>query len=278
MERKRSDIIADALEGLILDGTFGDGERLDEVQLADRFEVSRTPIRESFQRLALSGLVEQIPRRGIFVRHPGPVELLEMFEVMAELEAASVRLAAIRISNKAIASLRQTNLRCKDAVEASDPDRYYAENEIFHKILYHQSKNSFLEQECLRLHRRLRPFRRMQLQLRGRLRQSMAEHEAIVDALDKGEGGHSPACRCPGRKVPPSHRKPKISRLRTQALQASGKNSEPLKGSAFSSHRFVMAMSLVEEIAGTRSVPPHHFNRRLLGESSRKPRGPYASS
>ena len=48
--------------------------------------------------------------------------------------------------------------------------------------------NSFLEQECLRLHRRLTPFRRLQLKLRGRLRQSMAEHEAIVDALDQGDG------------------------------------------------------------------------------------------
>lgn len=181
-------MIADALEGLILDGTFVDGERLDEVQLADRFDVSRTPIREAFQKLAPSGLVEQIPRRGIFVRHPGPVELLEMFEVMAELEAACVRLAAVRITEKALAALKETNLRCAKAVENNDSDHYYVENEIFHKTLYRQSANSFLEQECLRLHRRLKPFRRMQLQLRGRLRQSMAEHEAIVDALDKGDG------------------------------------------------------------------------------------------
>lgn len=188
MERKRSDIIADALEGLILDSTFDDGERLDEVQLADRFDVSRTPIREAFQRLAQSGLVEQIPRRGVFVRHPGPVELLEMFEVMAELEAVCVRLAAIRITDAALASLRVINKRCQDAVEQNDSDRYYLENEIFHQTLYRQSGNSFLEQECLRLHRRLKPFRRLQLKLRGRLRQSMAEHEAIVDALDQGDG------------------------------------------------------------------------------------------
>ena len=188
MEQSRSDRIADALEGLILDGTFVDGERLDEVQLADRFDVSRTPIREAFQKLASSGLVEQIPRRGIFVRHPGPVELLEMFEVMAELESVCVRLAAVRITEKALAALKETNRRCAQAVENNDPDRYYVENETFHKTLYRQSANSFLEQECLRLHRRLKPFRRMQLQLRGRLKQSMAEHEAIVDALDKGEG------------------------------------------------------------------------------------------
>ena len=78
MERKRADVIADALEGLIFDGSFENGERLDEVQLAARFSVSRTPIREAFQRLAQSGLVEQIPRRGVFVRQPGPLELIEV--------------------------------------------------------------------------------------------------------------------------------------------------------------------------------------------------------
>ena len=108
MERKRSDIIADELESLILNGSFGDGERLDEVMLAERFAVSRTPLREALQRLALSGLVRQIPRRGVFVRQPGPVELVEMFEVMAELEAACARFAAMRISEDALAELSET--------------------------------------------------------------------------------------------------------------------------------------------------------------------------
>ena len=187
MERKRSDAIAEELEGLILDGTFAAGDRLDEVQLADRFDVSRTPLREALQRLALSGLAEQIPRRGVFVRQPGPVELLEMFEVMAELEATCARLAAARISDEALEEMRAANARCQLAVEARDADGYYRENERFHAILYRQSGNSFLEGECKRLQRRLTPFRRLQLRLRGRLKQSMAEHEAVVAALEQGD-------------------------------------------------------------------------------------------
>ncbi len=187
MERKRSDHIADALESLILDGTFANGERLDEQQLAQRFDVSRTPLREALQRLALSGLVEQIPRRGVFVRQPGPVELMEMFEVMAELEAVCARLAARRISDEALEELHATNERCNAAVKAREADAYFRENERFHAILYQQSGNSFLENECQRLHKRLHPFRRMQLRARGRLRQSMAEHEAIVAALEDGD-------------------------------------------------------------------------------------------
>lgn len=188
MERKRADCIADDLEGLIFDGTFADGERLDEVQLASRFSVSRTPIREALQRLAQSGLVVQIPRRGVFVRQPGPVELLEMFEVMAELEAVCARLAASRISDGGLKDLHDANRLCKAVVEAQDTDAYYRENERFHAILYRQSGNGFLEQECLRLQRRLQPFRRAQLRVRGRMRQSMAEHEAIVAAIEAADG------------------------------------------------------------------------------------------
>jgi DNA-binding GntR family transcriptional regulator len=193
MQRKRSDVIADELEALILDGSFATDEHLDEAQLAVRFGVSRTPIREALQRLTNAGLVVQYPRRGVFVRQPGPVELVEMFEVMAELEAAAARFAALRISDAALEDLRQMNAACRAALEAADADAYYRHNEAFHRIIYRESGNAFLEGECLRLHRRLKPFRRLQLRLRGRLAQSMAEHESIVAALTDGDGERSAA-------------------------------------------------------------------------------------
>ena len=188
MDMKRSDIIANQLEELIFNGTFGDGERLDEVQLSERFDVSRTPVREALLRLAQSGMVEQLPRRGVFVRQPGPIEMMEMFEVMAELEATAARFAASRMSDTAIQELNATNLKCSAAMEAKNTDDYYQVNELFHAIIYREAGNSFLEQECLRLQRRLSPFRRTQLRFRGRLKQSMQEHEDIVSALEAGDG------------------------------------------------------------------------------------------
>jgi|UPI0003239AB8 DNA-binding GntR family transcriptional regulator len=187
MEQRRADNIAEALEERIFNGTYPNGERLDEVRLAEQFGVSRTPLREAFQRLALSGLVELIPRRGAFVRQPGPIELMEMFEVMSELEAICGRLAARRITEEALAELRDANSKCKAAVAANDTDRYYTENERFHRVIYRQSGNGFLEQEAAKLHKRLKPFRRQQLRFRGRMGQSMAEHEAIVAALSAGD-------------------------------------------------------------------------------------------
>lgn len=186
MEQRRSDSIAEDLQEQIFNGTFSDGDRLDEVRLAQQYGVSRTPLREALQRLALSGLVELIPRRGAFVRQPGPIELMEMFEVMAEIEAVCGRLAAIRISEQALADLRDANEKCEAAVDRHDIDTYYDENERFHLIIYEQSGNSFLASEATDLHRRLKPFRRTQLRLRGRMPQSMSEHRAILDALEHG--------------------------------------------------------------------------------------------
>lgn len=191
MTTRHADHIAQELETMLLNGTFADGERLDEMRLAQQFGVSRTPLREAFQRLALSGLVELVPRRGAFARQPGPVELLEMFEVMAEMEAICGRLAAQRITEAAIANLHTINARAQDAVNAQDHDRYYLENEAFHREIYEQSGNGFLAQEAMRLHKRLKPFRRLQLRVRGRMGQSMEEHCEIVEALASGDSNRA---------------------------------------------------------------------------------------
>lgn len=187
METRRADTIAEELEHCILAGEFADGERLDELKLAERFGVSRTPLREAFQKLVITGLAEQIPRRGVFVRRPGPMQLLEMFEYMSELEAVCGRLAALRISDDALEELEAANAHCQKAVYNDDRDDYYRGNEKFHNLIYRQSGNAFLEQEALKLHRHLKPYRRIQLELRGRLKQSMAEHRAIVTLLREGE-------------------------------------------------------------------------------------------
>lgn len=185
--QKRADTVLEELEHMIVVGEFVDGERLDEIKLSERFGVSRTPIREAFQRLSASGLLELLPRRGAFVRHPQFIELIEMFEVMAELEAMCGRLAARRISTNQIMQIKLAAAGCEDALAQSDADGYYRHNEQFHHLIYEASGNSFLRNEAARLHKRLKPFRRMQLRVRGRINQSMEEHRQIVAALQAGE-------------------------------------------------------------------------------------------
>lgn len=187
MELRRAEHIAETLEQLVFKGEYKDGQRLDEIKLAEQFSVSRTPIREALQRLVLSGMAEQIPRRGVFVRQPGPVELMEMFETMAELEAACGRFAATRITEEGLERLAGANSKCQSAVEARDIGAYYRENEIFHQEIYQGATNTFLEKKALQLQNRLKPYRRVQLRFRGRMAQSLKEHEAVIEAITNGE-------------------------------------------------------------------------------------------
>ncbi|MFK7879460.1 GntR family transcriptional regulator [Roseobacter sp.] len=187
MELKRAEQIAEALEELVFQGEYEDGQRLDEIKLAEHFNVSRTPIREALQRLVMAGMAEQIPRRGVFVRQPGPVELLEMFETMAELEAACGRFAAVRMTDDGLDRLVNANGKCREAVERQDAPGYYLENETFHQEIYRGATNSHLHSEVLRLQNRLKPYRRVQLRIRGRMAQSLAEHEEIIEALKSGD-------------------------------------------------------------------------------------------
>ncbi|ACL61995.1 GntR family transcriptional regulator [Methylobacterium nodulans] len=176
------------IEDEIVDGVLPPGTRLDEVQLAERFGVSRTPIREALLQLAMTGLIEMKPRRGAVVSTPDPTQLLEMFETMAELEAACARLAARRLTPQHQAELVAALEACRAAAETGDASAYYAENTVFHAVIYRASRNGFLCEQATQLSRRLAPFRRVQLRVRNRLAQSFAEHEAAVEAILAGDG------------------------------------------------------------------------------------------
>jgi len=186
LENKQADRIADALEEMVFTGHFNEGERLDETRIAQRFGVSRTPVREALHRLVSAGLAQQMPRRGVFVRQPSSMTLIEMFETMAEMEGVCGRLAAQRMTYEGLDALRATNLDCISAVEADDADAYSQANERFHKLIYGLCGNSFLEAEALRLYRRLKPFRRVQFRLRGRMAESLNDHEILIATFAEG--------------------------------------------------------------------------------------------
>jgi len=185
--------LRDALEDEIVNGLLRPGDRLDEAALAERFNVSRTPIREAFKYLVGSGLVETIPNRGSFVASVGLPQLIEMFEVMAELEGMCARLAARRITDIEAEALRSLLDGCSRAKETGDPDAYYYENERFHDCIYGASHNGFLAQQARQLQMRLKPYRRLQLRVRHRAARSLEEHRNIVDAILGGDEGAAEA-------------------------------------------------------------------------------------
>jgi len=183
----RSEHVRELLEEGIATGTFPPGMRLDEVELSQRFDVSRTPLREALFQLASAGIVEMQPRRGTVVAEVSPHRMVEMFEVMGELEAMCGRLAARRMLPAEHERLLAAHRACEAARLANDPDKYYYENERFHHLIYEGSHNGFLEQQAGALHRRLRPYRRLQLRVRDRMPTSLREHEGVVQAILAGD-------------------------------------------------------------------------------------------
>jgi DNA-binding GntR family transcriptional regulator len=185
---KHSSTLRETIEEMIAMGELQPGQHLDETELATRFGVSRTPIRETLIQLASMGLVVIRPRRGAIVAELGPQQLVEMFEVMSELEAICGRLAARRMTPEEQQTLLAAHEACKAAVEAQEPDEYYYRNEAFHEAIYAGSHNQFLTEQARALYRRLRPYRRLQLRVRNRIGHSYSEHEGVVQAILGGDG------------------------------------------------------------------------------------------
>lgn len=183
---KLSEQLRETIEELIATGELPPGSSLDEFSLAERYGVSRTPAREALIQLAAEGLIEIRPRRGAVVKSLGPTRLIEMFEVMGELEAMCGRLAARRMTEPERQALVQAHEACEAARTASDSDQYFYANERFHELIYAGSHNGFLQDEAQQLHRRLRPYRRLQLRVRNRMDTSLHEHQGVVDAIVAG--------------------------------------------------------------------------------------------
>lgn len=184
---RTADRLRKALEDEIVTGRLAPGTRLDEVSLANRFAVSRTPIREALNQLSTSGLIEMRPRRGAIVTPVTTEDLVEMFETMAEMEAVCGRLATRRMSEDERRDLVAVHEACRGAAESGDMELYYEHNVRFHRAIYIGSHNRFLASEVRRLRRRLRAYRRLQLRVRGRVAGSFGEHETVVEAILAGD-------------------------------------------------------------------------------------------
>lgn len=184
---KISDVLREKIEEQIATGKLPPGSTLDEAALVEAHGVSRTPVREALIQLAAEGLIEMRPRHGAVVTSIGPGRLIEMFEVMAELESMCGRLAARRMSVGEHKMLAKAHEDCEKARAAQDPDAYFYANEQFHAAIYAGSHNQFLSEQAQQLHRRLRPYRRLQLRVRDRMGSSYTEHAAIVQAITSGD-------------------------------------------------------------------------------------------
>jgi DNA-binding GntR family transcriptional regulator len=171
----------------IVRGALAPGSPLDETDIARRFNVSRTPVREALRQLAASGLVDARAHRGAVVARPSIDRLTGMFEAMAELEAICASLAAERMSAMERHRLEAIHEELRVLSYTGNPERFHEVNERFHNAIYAGSQNGYIAEMTLATRVRVQPFRRAQFRNLGRLAKSHAEHDRVVVAIMRGD-------------------------------------------------------------------------------------------
>lgn len=185
-----------AIADMIVTGVLTPGERLDEITLASRFEVSRTPVREALRELGAMGLIGREPNRSAVVTNVSGAYLHSMFEAMAELEAICARLSAERMTVEERRTLELEHRASARLVHAGAEEDYAAYNIEFHTQLYRGAHNDHIFEMVTQTRARLAPFRRAQFRLPGRLAKSFDEHDVIVTAIMRADAtGASQAAR-----------------------------------------------------------------------------------
>jgi len=150
------------LEREIVTGEIKPGQHLDETELANRYGVSRTPVREALMILESINLIERRPRQGALVKGVTLTRLVQLMEALCELEAICGRLTAQRAGPKEIAALEMAFKEYKTALDTSDQDRTYNKVIKFHRTLFTTSGNDELAEMTEQIAERMEPFLRAQ--------------------------------------------------------------------------------------------------------------------
>ena len=177
------DVVFNTLRQAILRGEFKPGERLMEIQLANKLGVSRTPIREAIRKLELEGLVLMIPRKGAEVAKISESNLRDVLEVRRSLEELAIDLACQRITAEELESLNKAEVDFKAAIGNGDAMQIAQTDEQFHEIIYNSTKNQKLVQILNNLREQMYRYRLEYIKDADKRQILMVEHEHILKAL-----------------------------------------------------------------------------------------------
>ena len=166
-------------------GIYKPGSRLVESELADRFGVSRTPIREALQRLETQSLLTR-DGRSLIVSSLDHSQLSELYVVRGELEGLAAKLAARHATPEELRVLR--DMLEADRKLLNDPEAMSRANRRFHKQIHLASHNRFLVQQLDLVHRSMALLASTSIAVAGRPKDTIDEHERIVEAIEKGDG------------------------------------------------------------------------------------------
>lgn len=180
--RKYADVALELIRQMILDGEFEPGERLNEIALSERLQISRPPIREALQALSGEGLVRMVPGKGGVVASFDLESVQQLGEVRIALECAAARLAADRASERQLDDLRRILRSTEEALR--EPSQPYPRDLDFHVLLLDAAGNPYLAQTAREISTQMRLARVRSGQSPERALQALAEHKAILAALE----------------------------------------------------------------------------------------------
>ncbi len=182
------DELVERLRELIVVSTLEPGARVPERELCERFSVSRTPLREALKVLASEGLLELLPHRGAQVTRLTAAYLDEMFPVMGALEALAGELACARITEAEMAEVRALHYQMVLHATRGELPEYFRLNQRIHEAIMAAARNPTLSRMYRSLAGRVRRARYIANMSQARWDQAVAEHEAILAALERRDG------------------------------------------------------------------------------------------
>lgn len=177
------DVVFNTLREAILKGELEPGERLMEIQLADRLGVSRTPIREAIRKLELEGLVLMIPRKGAEVAKISEKSLRDVLEVRRSLEELAIELACQRMSQDEIHELELAQEAFREAVRLGDAMTIAETDQHYHDIIYQCTNNTRLVQLLYNLREQMYRYRLEYIKDAANRQTLLKEHDEILDSI-----------------------------------------------------------------------------------------------
>ncbi len=177
------DVVFNTLRQAILKGELAPGERLMEIQLAEKLGVSRTPIREAIRKLELEGLVLMIPRKGAEVAKISEKSLRDVLEVRRSLEELAIELACERMGAEDMHRLEQCQESFCRAIRSGSPMEMAESDESFHDVIYQSTGNEKLVQMLNNLREQMYRYRLEYIKDEDKRQVLMVEHEHILSAL-----------------------------------------------------------------------------------------------
>lgn len=180
--------ILETIREAILKGDLKPGEKVAEPELAERFGISRTPIREAFRQLESEGYLTVVPRKGAVVAALSERDVQEYYAVKSILEGYAAELAAKNLTDKELAKLEAINDRLKKLASEGDVKTFYKVHHEFHDTFLKAANNSKLYELIVQLGQKFSRLRMASLSVDGRMSISVAEHDKLLDAFRQHDG------------------------------------------------------------------------------------------